>query len=236
MMAARPFRTLINAVYMRLRGRTLPADVPLGVIVGVISSRSAQAARGALNGVLYGGCSFPHFCDRGVRVRNRSDLSIGRGVVFASGVTIEAFGTSGIRLADNVTVAQGASLLATGVIAEPGVGIAIGERSAVGINNVIWGQGGVTIGSNVLLAPNVVVVSESHTHSDVSVPIRDQGHTRAPVRIGDDVWIGANSVVTAGVSIGQGAIVGAGSVVTSDIPDHEIWGGVPARLIRRRSA
>jgi acetyltransferase-like isoleucine patch superfamily enzyme len=56
----------------------------------------------------------------------------------------------------------------------------------------------------------------------------------SPIRIGNDVWIGANVMIADAVTIGDGAIVGAGAVVVSDIPDYHIYGGVPARLIRRR--
>lgn len=56
----------------------------------------------------------------------------------------------------------------------------------------------------------------------------------APPVIGDEVWIGARAIVLRGVRIGQGAVVAAGAVVTKDVPDYEIWGGVPARFIRRR--
>ena len=52
--------------------------------------------------------------------------------------------------------------------------------------------------------------------------------------ISDDVWIGTNAVILPGVKIGKGAIVAAGAVVTEHVPPYEIWGGVPAKLIRRR--
>jgi len=52
--------------------------------------------------------------------------------------------------------------------------------------------------------------------------------------IGNDVWIGSNSLVKAGVRIGDGAVIGMGSVLTKDVGDYEIWGGNPARIIRRR--
>ncbi|WII71833.1 CatB-related O-acetyltransferase [Bdellovibrio sp. 22V] len=58
--------------------------------------------------------------------------------------------------------------------------------------------------------------------------------TRTHVNIGHDVWIGENVVIKSGVNIGTGAVIGAGSVVTKDVPPYEIWGGVPAKLIRRR--
>ena len=53
------------------------------------------------------------------------------------------------------------------------------------------------------------------------------------MKIGDKVWIAANSVITKGINIGNGAVVAAGSVVTKDIPEHELWGGTPARFIKK---
>ena len=62
----------------------------------------------------------------------------------------------------------------------------------------------------------------------------EQGHVPGTVRIGEDVWIGANCVITPDVSIGRGAVVGAGAVVTRDVEPLAVVGGVPARVIGRR--
>ncbi|WFG46850.1 hypothetical protein PaSha_17405 [Pseudonocardia alni] len=62
----------------------------------------------------------------------------------------------------------------------------------------------------------------------------DQPGRPGDVDVGDDVWIGAHAVVTAGVSIGRGAVVGAGAVVTRDVPPSAIVGGVPAKVIGHR--
>ena len=53
-----------------------------------------------------------------------------------------------------------------------------------------------------------------------------------PIKIGNDVWIGCNSIILKGVTIGDGAIVAAGSVVTKDVPDYAVVGGAPAKVIR----
>jgi acetyltransferase-like isoleucine patch superfamily enzyme len=67
------------------------------------------------------------------------------------------------------------------------------------------------------------------------VPMVFQKRTEADIKIGNDVWIGANSVITSGVSIADGAIIGAGSVVTKDVSANTIVGGVPAKFIKYRS-
>ena len=64
-------------------------------------------------------------------------------------------------------------------------------------------------------------------------PARRQDLEPAPIRLGDDVWIGANATVLPGVAIGDGAVVAAGAVVTRDVPPMTVVGGVPARVIKQ---
>ena len=102
-------------------------------------------------------------------------------------------------------------------------------------NNVMInarGKGGITIGDNVLIGPNVVLRSNNHMFQDVLIPIREQGMTQGEIVVGDDVWIASNAVILAGVKIGRGAVVAAGGVVTKDVPDYAVVGGVPAKLIK----
>ncbi|MDR2918223.1 MAG: acyltransferase [Tannerella sp.] len=108
--------------------------------------------------------------------------------------------------------------------------IHIGNRSRIGLGNTIIGP--VNIGNNVNLAQNVVVSGLNHNYSDVNRTIKAQGVNTSLIVIRDDVWIGANSVVLAGVTIGKHVVVGAGSVVTRDIPDYSIALGNPARVIK----
>lgn len=105
-------------------------------------------------------------------------------------------------------------------------------NSNVHINASIGGT--ISIGSDCLLGPNVVIHSANHQFSRNDVPVREQGHVIADVIIEDNVWIGANAVIVAGVRIGTGAIVAAGAVVIADVEPYTLVGGVPAKLIRRR--
>lgn len=113
-----------------------------------------------------------------------------------------------------------------------GVGdLIIGERSRVGIGCTIIGP--VTIGNDVMLAQNIVVSGLNHNYEDVSCTIHEQGVSKLPIIIEDDVWIGANSVITAGVTIGTHSVVAGGSVVTKSIPPYSVWGGTPAKPLKR---
>lgn len=113
-----------------------------------------------------------------------------------------------------------------------GVGaVNIGNNSRIGIGNVIIGP--VTIGNNVILAQNIVMSGLNHNYTDVSKPIYLQGETVAMITVEDDCWIGANAVITAGVTIGKHSVVSGGAVVTKDIPPFCVAVGNPARVIKK---
>lgn len=112
--------------------------------------------------------------------------------------------------------------------------IEIGDNVSLNEFCYLHGRGGIRIGNNVRIAPGVGIFSFNHRFKDRSRPIMEQGYEEKAVMIGDDVWIGYNSVITAGVRIGKGCVIGAGSVVTKDIPDYSIAAGAPAKVIKRR--
>lgn len=114
-----------------------------------------------------------------------------------------------------------------------GAGIRIGARSSIGVRAEILGP--VTIGRDVMMGPEVVILTNQHDTRRTDIPMIDQGLTRqAPVTIGDDVWIGYRAILQPGVTIGHGAIIGAGAVVTRDIPPFAVVAGVPAKVLRYR--
>lgn len=110
-------------------------------------------------------------------------------------------------------------------------GVFIGARSFVGLSNVLIGP--LRIGNDVLMAQHVVLSGLNHGYTDVRQPIRTQPCTTAEIVVEDEVWIGANVVLTAGVRVGRHAVVAAGSVVTRDVPPYAIVGGNPARLLKQ---
>ena len=122
---------------------------------------------------------------------------------------------------------------------EPNIYIGNGVNLTIGkycqINEDVFIQGA-KIGSHVMIAPNVSIISKSHNIDSIDIPMSIQGETmeKLPI-IEDDVWIGRNAVIMPGVRIGKGAIIGAGSVVTKDVESYFIVGGVPAKLIRKRN-
>ena len=113
-----------------------------------------------------------------------------------------------------------------------GVGdVLIGNNCGIGLSNVIIGP--VKMGNYVMLAQNIVVSGLNHGYEDVTLPPRVQKVVTKQITIEDNVWIGANCVITAGVTIGKHAVIGAGSVVTKDIPQFSVAVGNPARVIKK---
>lgn len=108
--------------------------------------------------------------------------------------------------------------------------IIIGNHTRIGMGNTIIGP--VMIGNNVILAQNVVTSALNHNFEDVLTTINQQGVKTDQIIIENNVWIGANSTILAGVHIGEHVVVGAGSVVTKDIPPFNVVVGNPARIVK----
>lgn len=109
----------------------------------------------------------------------------------------------------------------------------IGNRSQLGQNARFHGL--VSIGEDVVMGPDVVMMATTHEFSDTERTIISQGEgEEKEITIGDDVWIGTRAILLPGVTIGSHSIVGAGAVVTKSVPEYCIVGGNPAKVIKHR--
>lgn len=109
-----------------------------------------------------------------------------------------------------------------------GINLHIGENVFFNSGCRFQDQGGIYIGDNCLIGHNVVLATINH---DLS-PANRGTNLPSPIRIGKNVWIGANATVLPGVTIGDNAVIAAGAVVTRDVAANTVVGGVPARLLR----
>ena len=111
--------------------------------------------------------------------------------------------------------------------------IRIGEGTFLNIAVMVAAVDLVEIGSHCMLANGCFVTDANHRFDDPDKPVTWQGfESKGPTRIGDNVWLGANVVVTSGVTIGDRCVIGANSVVTTDIPPFSIAAGAPAKVLR----
>ena len=114
-----------------------------------------------------------------------------------------------------------------------GKDISIGDNSGLGLNCRVAGP--LSIGNDVMMAPNVSIYTQNHATENIYRPMRLQTAEKKKVTIGNDVWIGANAIILPGVTVGDGAIIAAGAVVTKDVPDFAVVGGNPAKIIKTRT-
>ena len=108
--------------------------------------------------------------------------------------------------------------------------VVIGDYTRIGLHCTVIGP--VRIGNHVNLAQGITVSALNHNFENTQLRIDQQGVSTSEVSIDDDVWIGANAVITAGVHIGRHAVVAAGAVVTKDVPGYSVVAGVPAKVIK----
>lgn len=183
----------------------------LGRALGRATGREPTGVEARLRGLL-------------VRVAERGpSLRVGRNVQLVA--------PENIRLGREVSLHGNAYVNAAG----PQGSVRIGDRTHVDQFCVLYGQGGLSIGQACAIASGVIVYSQTNQiGADAEARVIDQPVLYAPVRIGDDVWVGARAVILPGVTVGDHAVIGAGAVVREDVPAWAIVAGVPARVIRDR--
>jgi len=112
--------------------------------------------------------------------------------------------------------------------------VRIGAGTFLNLGVMVAAQGLVEIGDHCMLANGCFVSDASHRFEDLQLPITWQGfESKGPTRIGDNCWLGANVVVTSGVTVGERCVIGANSVVTHDVPPFSVAAGAPSKVIRR---
>lgn len=203
-------------------------------LLKIVIIKCFYAVRGLRFMILFSSSQFPVFAERNVKISFKKKISAGRSLYLGEGVRINALSINGVKFGKNVTIQSGGIIECTGVINELGHGLTVGDEVGIAPNCFIQVRGRVIIENNVIIGPNVSLFSENHRFSDPTIYINRQGVTRVGLKICQGVWIGAGSTVLDGVTIGANSIISAGSVVTKQVPPNEIWGGVPARFIKKR--
>ena len=117
--------------------------------------------------------------------------------------------------------------------ANKGKGVRVGHNSGIGVKCQIGPF--VTVGNDVMMGPEVVIITANHQFLRTDCTIREQGYQDyKPVVVEDDVWIGQRVMIMPGVTIGKGSIIGAGAVVAKNVPPYSIAVGNPCRVIKSR--
>ena len=110
----------------------------------------------------------------------------------------------------------------------------VGDKCVFGRDNTVNCYLDVEFGEGSIVADWVYVCDFDHVYDDVTIPIKDQGIVKSPVRIGPDVWVGTKVTVLRGTTVGHGSVLAAHAVVRGDIPPMSVVGGVPGRVLTDR--
>ena len=138
------------------------------------------------------------------------------------------YNPSEIEFKGSANIGKGSLFSADGGSIEIGNGFSCNTNCH--INASIGGE--ISMGKNILVGPNVVIRTANHNYSDKEKHMNQQGHNYANIKVADNVWIGANSIILGGVIIGEGAIIAAGAVVNKNVKSFTIVGGVPAKILK----
>jgi acetyltransferase-like isoleucine patch superfamily enzyme len=189
-------------------------------------------------------------------------IKIDSGVTLQAGISarvfgkIVAFNNAQIILGDRVAVNSRSMLSTSGGVIELCSGCQIGKdvlleagvngRIMIGRRTTFYGNallsGNIEVGSDVLFSPNVNILSSSHCiEGRSSIRQLDQDYIKLhgglpdyPIKIGNECWIGVNSVILPGTELGKGCVVAAGAVVKGVYPDYTVIGGVPGKVLKYR--
>lgn len=151
----------------------------------------------------------------GVRVSTRAEVELSSNLRLGRGTTVGSF--SKIKTTDGPVVT--------------------GENCGFGTGCFLdGGEAGISLGDNVACGPNVAIIAVNYKYEQLDVPLEQQGFTSAGIAIGNNVWIGAGTVILDGTVIGDNSIVVANSLVNRRFPPNSIIQGNPAKVILERKA
>ncbi len=158
----------------------------------------------------------------------------GSALVFPPGAL---FGEQFIEIGEHTLigpyVTMSAGLFGEKLHTATGWSLRFGNNCSIGRNGFFVSRVGIDVGDDVTMGPNVYVTDHNHRYDDISLPIKQQWMTEAPVTIGPGCWLGAGAVILPGAQLGRNVVVAAGSVVRAgDYPDFSVVAGVPAKVVR----
>lgn len=228
--------TATGMLYLRTRARNARRyllEHGLQTLVSWIPGPLGLVMRSVLYRPLLAKGSGSAYMESGVELFHMDNVYLGESVYVDRHTRLHG-SVARIELGAGTRVMRGAYLCSYVSNAKPGEGIVTGKNCWIGVQTVLAaGQGGVFLGDNVLIAANAVLACGNHDFEKLDLTTLDQEYYGRPIRVGNNVWIGAQTTILGGVTIGDHAVVAAGAVVNADVEPYTVVGGVPARVLKR---
>lgn len=147
--------------------------------------------------------------------------------IFYMGLRYAVLKTIVKSLGENVSIHEGVYIL------NP-ENLQIGNNVSIHPMCYIDAFGNITIGDNVSIAHGVTILSANHQYKDYDKMINDQGVVKRPLKIENNIWIGAKATLLGGITVKSGTIIAAGAVVTKNYGENVVLAGIPAKVIKMR--
>lgn len=168
--------------------------------------------------------TYPVLAGKRLRVRNASNIHMGKHIVIKHDVSLISDGP--MRIGDSFIIGERSTL------SSYGPGLTIGNHVQIGNDCYIAQHGGsIVIGNDVLIADSVKMYSLNHTFKNKKILLRQQPCEETCIVIHDNVWIGSGVVLFNNVTIGKGAVIGANTVVRTNVPKGVIFAGNPGKVV-----
>ena len=166
----------------------------------------------------------------GVVLRHPAKIHLGDDTVVDDLVVLDAKGTAnrGIRIGRGVFLGRGT------ILSCKDGDIELGDHVNIGFHSEVFSGSSVTVGPYGLFAAYTYLVGGGHEFDLMDVPVIEQERRSRGIHVGENVWLGTGVKVLDGVRVGRDVVVGANAVVTDDLPDGVVAAGIPARVVRRR--
>jgi acetyltransferase-like isoleucine patch superfamily enzyme len=212
-------------------GKTYQIDdrIPNKLLYSVFYNRAIMLVRGYLK------TGRKVFIGRNTKILNKSNYVFGKSITIDNHCLLDGFSSEKIILGDCVKIGAFSKLTSTSHFSKYGIGLKIGNNSAIGDYTHFGAAGGIEIGNDVIMGSYVSFHSENHNFSDTEKLIREQGVTSKGIKLGNNIWVGAKVTFLDGCVVGNNSVVAAGAVVNGVFPDNVVIGGVPARIIKNIS-
>lgn len=225
---------ILNKLISKWKGNDYKIDsnISSSYLVRLLMTRSAMIVRGKFGGIKNNGLLF--LSGKAV-IHAKSKLILGRSVTIDRGAFINALSREGIVLGDNVSVGRNTTIIGSGNLQFIGKGMKVGNSVGLGTHSFYGCAGGIEIGNDTIIGDFVSFHAENHVIDNLDIPIRLQGVRHQGIKVGQNCWIGAKVTVLDGVVIEDGCVIAAGALLTSGTyPANGIYGGVPAKLLKKR--
>ncbi|BAO75580.1 maltose O-acetyltransferase [Winogradskyella sp. PG-2] len=176
------------------------------------------------------------FIDKRVKILNGNNFQFGKACTLERNVLIDCYSDKKIVFGNIVKIGAFSTISTTSHLSKSGIGLKIGNNSAIGEYSYFGCSGGVKIGNDVIMGQYVSFHSENHSFNNNKLLIREQGVSSSGIDIGNNIWVGSKATFLDGCKVGDNSVVAAGAVVNDIFPSNVLIGGVPAKIIKHLNA